>query len=522
MTTLEASRLELQIRLDSFRTGKERNLLGQFATPTSLALEILREARALLGESKPVHFLDPAIGTGSFYSALLETFPHDQILSARGFEIDNYYGLPAQEFWSGHDLELDIADFTSAEPPIGNRPNLIICNPPYVRHHHLNIEQKRRLADASVASAGTPISGLAGLYCYFIMIAHKWMAEGGIACWLIPSEFMDVNYGEAIRRYLTDRVSLLRIHRFDPSEVQFSDALVSSVIVWIRKERPKRDSTVRMSFGGTLSAPALAREVSVQELAGSSKWSGLVHGPASDVTSTYRLGDFFDIKRGLATGSNNFFVISEEKARELGSPTEFLQPVLPSPRNLDSDVVFADSEGDPITPHRRYLIRCGISEAELRTTNPLLANYLETGRPSVSEAYICRHRKPWFSQENRAAAPIVCTYMGRNIESRERPFRFILNYSRATALNVYLMLYPKRILEDAIRESPELLVAVWEKLQATEPQILLGEGRVYGGGLYKLEPRELANVPADDIFALLSRRTNSDSQIEMFRSERVA
>lgn len=35
------------------------------------------------------------------------------------------------------------------------------------------------------------------------------------------------------------------------------------------------------------------------------------------------------------------------------------------------------------------------------------------------------------------------------------------------------------------------------------PEQLLDEGRVYGGGLHKLEPKELANVDAPAIAALL-------------------
>ena len=34
---------------------------------------------------------------------------------------------------------------------------------------------------------------------------------------------------------------------------------------------------------------------------------------------------------------------------------------------------------------------------------------------------------------------------------------------------------------------------------------LTSEGRVYGGGLFKLEPKELANVDAEDIFSQLPR-----------------
>ena len=89
--------------------------------------------------------------------------------------------------------------------------NLIVCNPPYVRHHHMDAGEKDRLQYATAAACGVRMAGLGGLYCYFLGLAHAWMAEGAIAGWLIPSEFMDVNYGEAVKRYLLNRVELLRI-----------------------------------------------------------------------------------------------------------------------------------------------------------------------------------------------------------------------------------------------------------------------------------------------------------------------
>jgi type I restriction-modification system DNA methylase subunit len=71
----ELTRQELQQKLDAAKTQQERNELGQFATPPQLAHAILTFTRDLLSMNTPVRFLDPAFGTGSFYSAFLQTFP---------------------------------------------------------------------------------------------------------------------------------------------------------------------------------------------------------------------------------------------------------------------------------------------------------------------------------------------------------------------------------------------------------------------------------------------------------------
>ena len=49
----------------------ERNRLGQFATPNALAIDIARYVKSLIGDHSCIHFADPAIGTGSFFSAAL-------------------------------------------------------------------------------------------------------------------------------------------------------------------------------------------------------------------------------------------------------------------------------------------------------------------------------------------------------------------------------------------------------------------------------------------------------------------
>jgi hypothetical protein len=65
------------------------------------------------------------------------------------------------------------------------------------------------------------------------------------------------------------------------------------------------------------------------------------------------------------------------------------------------------------------------------------------------------------------------------------------------------MIYPKQELATPLAAYPELLKSVWQALNSIPIQSLVDEGRVYGNGLYKLEPRELANASADILLEAL-------------------
>jgi len=501
--TFEATRLRLQSELDAGKTQAERNRLGQFATPTALALDILTCASTLIPEQAQIRFLDPAVGTGAFFSALTQLFPAQRIDTALGFEIDSHYGKPASQIWRDSDLEIRLADFTATEP--SEQFNLLICNPPYVRHHHLRNSDKLQLQAKTAHVSGIKLSGLAGLYCHFLGLSHAWMAEGGLAGWLIPSEFMDVNYGKAIKRYLLETVTLLKIHRFDPDDVQFADALVSSAVVWFRKSAPPDNHKVSFTFGGSLLEPQLSRNVPVEELARETKWTRFPQSERRGTeTSKSLIADLFHIRRGIATGDNAFFILNRQEIAARNLPMELFRPILPSPRYLAGNEIEADENGSPLLDRQLFLLDTKLSEETIGQRYPALSAYLEEGKTQgVHEGYLCRNRTPWYSQENRPPAPILCTYLGRKNTRNGRPFRFILNRSAATVANVYLALYPKPALEKAIVQNPSLLRSVWEMLNRITPEQLLGEGRVYGGGLLKLEPKELANVEVSQIAELI-------------------
>jgi adenine-specific DNA-methyltransferase len=506
LTSIECQRVLEQARLDTAKSAAERNRLGQFATPNALAIAILNYSKSLLSPTEKVRFLDPAIGTGSFYSALLQTFSSEQIERAIGYEIDPNVAEIAQKLWKSSSLKVECSDFTKIATPKHeqSKVNLLICNPPYVRHHHLSTTEKQLLRELAIARSGIQLSGLAGLYCYFLLAAHEWMTEGGLACWLIPSEFMDVNYGKQIKSYLLNSVSLLRVHRFEPEDLQFGDALVSSSIIWFRNTRLQQDHAVEFTFSGSIDKPLITKLISTKTLRSSAKWTQITVASQCQDAPQAKLSDLFEIKRGVATGANQFFILTPKQIEAFEISQEFLTPILPSSRYLPSDEILADEQGNPLLDRKLFLLTCTDSPERLQRESPAVWQYLQSGvEAGVSEGYLCRHRSLWYLQENRQPAPFLCTYMGRTGAKRGNPFRFILNHSSAIAPNVYLMMYPKSDLARLLSTHPEQCHSIWNALKSIPVQHLIAEGRVYGDGLHKLEPKELASASAEELLRII-------------------
>ena len=310
-----------------------------------------------------------------------------------------------------------------------------------------------------------------------------------VGVWLIPSEWMSVNYGSALREFLTQRVKILRIHRFDADDVRFSDALVSSCVVWFKKCDPDEES-VRFTFGSNIEYPTKETLIRLDELAVAEKWPPRLQKSRP----VAKLGEHFVIRRGIATGDNGYFVLPEESAKKLQIPGRYLKPMLPSPRYLTVDRVTADAQGVPTNARRQFLFDCtGVNEGELPAS---VRSYLEVGAGTTGKKKLCSSRTVWYEQEQRQPTMFLCTYMGR-CDGSVSPVRFILNGSRAIAANSFLMLYPKNELKSVLEKMQGGEEEVWRILTGIPSADIKACGRSYGGGLYKVEPKELANVPCD-------------------------
>jgi adenine-specific DNA-methyltransferase len=458
-------------------------------TPPELAASIAGCALSYLDASALIDFGDPAVGTGAFFGALLKQVSSDRVRSAIGIDISDEQVRAARRRWQKWDMKVLPGDYLHMDqlPP----RNLVLANPPYLRHQSIPADYKLELRQRASARLGMKVSGRSGQYVYFLLLAHDWLAEGGIAGWLIPSEFMQTAYGRAVRQYLSERVQLLRIHKFGIADPQFENAEVLPVAVFFRKASPHPEDLVEFTAGGTLEDPNRVEQISCGRLRARDKWTVPWNFTPTNGAEGVRIGELFAVTRGIATGANEFFILEREIARRMKLPDEVLRPILPKTRQLDNDIVEVCPDGFPDVHPQLCLLDCSLPMEKIQREYPELATYLKAGaKNGLLNRTLVGRRDPWYRQEWRAPAPFLCTYMGR-MSSTKGPIRFIWNRSEAVATNTYLMMYPTERLADLLKNRPALEEELFASMRRASMTSILAIARQHAGGLHKVEPKEL-------------------------------
>jgi len=107
-------------------------------------------------------------------------------------------------------------------------------------------EQKQWLKDQVLSQLKIQVSGLSGLYIYYILLSHNLLKEGGIATWLIPSEFLYTNYGKAFQEkrdpplYLSTYMGRSRADNTSPIRffLNNSNGIVTNVFICLYPRLP--------------------------------------------------------------------------------------------------------------------------------------------------------------------------------------------------------------------------------------------------------------------------------------------
>ncbi|MGB9756171.1 MAG: N-6 DNA methylase [Candidatus Bathyarchaeales archaeon] len=515
----------------------ERHRLGQYYTPPPI-VELITE---LCIKSPNDKVLDPACGSGGFlvkaYHKLKdlkkkenpfadEDRLHEEILNQlHGVDINPF---PAQlssinlairnlKVVSRH-VNVHTSDFFKVKPSMGIVPqvDVVVTNPPYTRQEEMEYKDQIR-EEALTYSNGSKIQldARAGIYAYFFTHSAKFLKEHGMMGQITSDTWLDVGYGEDLKRFFLEHFKIHAIIWYDVRA--FEKALVGTCITILEKEdesKEDRDNNIVKFVRIKKAVPTeeIVRAIETakedfederigitvkrqKELEPREKWGKFLRAPTIyykilSHPKVTKLGKIASVRRGITSGANEFFYLDKEKVNFWSIEAEYLKPIIVSPKEMKIEINSDDISQWVLFVHKpkEELSRTNVlkyiqwgEEVETQIKGGTKGGTIVKGFHNLSTV---KSRKLWYDVGEREPASIL-----RSRRIWEKCVYF-LNNANALANDSLYEIRPNN------RNDVKVLAGILNSSAAAFISEL--EGRFYGGGVLELEVYETKNMTVID------------------------
>ena len=492
----------------SSEPATDRKARGAFFTPPEIADFLCAWA---IRDKSDARVLDPTCGEAVFLQAAADRLIGQGRVAAElasqlvGFDVHAESLLRASTLLRQEDAGATLrqVDFFSVVSPgiVGAEfgPfDAVVGNPPFVRYQDHRGAQRSRAVAAALLQ-GVRLSGLASSWAAALVHAASFLKPDGRLAMVLPAELLTVSYAEPVRRWLSQRfgrVTLVMMER-----LQFGDAQ-EKVLLLLAQGMGGCDTfgLAYVDDSGALRTLEIGEDTSVIPIGG--KWTELFLPTGtrrlySDVCehSFSRLADYGTVGLGTVTGANGFFTLSEAERLQWRIREADVLPICPPGGRHVRGVRFSERDwGDLRDGGESVWLLCPREAMPHAAVEEYIKHAAALG---VNEGYKCRIRSPWWRVPTAAPPDLLFTYM-----SHQFP-RMADNAARVRILNsLHGVWFGADVPRSARTQLP---------LLALNSVTLLGaelNGRSYGGGVLKLEPREAASLPvprAEDLAAASAR-----------------
>lgn len=478
---------------------EHRKKFAQFFTPFPIANLM---AKWILGNENLKNVLEPAFGLGIFSRAILSK---KREIDVKGFEIDETIFENAKQYFDDlENVSLLLQDYMYNDWK--NKYDGIICNPPYFKFH--DYDNKNILKEIET-NLKCKLNGSTNLYTLFLLKSIYQLNKNGRCAYIIPSEFLNSDYGKLVKKYLIKSKTLRHIIVIGFEENVFNDALTTASIILCANDH----LTERVQFSNIQSLQDLSKIDEViksypnfsdtektytfSELNPQIKWKAYYQIQNSiKFKNLVPFSTYAKVVRGIATGSNEYFTFNLSKSKEFNIDEQNLLPCICSAKDAKTPF-FTMQDFEELKKNDKSVFL-------FNAQNPKDENiglYIKKGeREEIHKRFLTASRTPWYSLENRKPAPIWVSVFNRS------GLRFIRNEANISNLTSYHCIYPK---QPNLYSGVDIDLLFAYLLTDTAKQIFEDNSRQYGNGLQKFEPNDLNKGMMLDL-GLLDKKTSTE------------
>jgi len=436
---------------------------GIYYTPSVLA-EFLAEP---LITSDISDVLDPSYGEGALLLAAEKIHKRKERIARidlYGCDIKPVNGL-LKHLPEANLKNIDFFDFST-----DNKFELLLMNPPYVRHHYLDGEKleksKRRWPILNL------VSNSADLWAYFIVKAGEHLRENGNIGAILPWSFLQADYAKDIRLYLNQKFEEIKILCL--SDKYFDEADERVVLLWLKKYG-KVTKSISIASSKGISDPIEYKDLPIE-------YWGLKKVPytansAIELLESFKndygfamFNEYADVRIGVVTAGNKYFIRQKEELKEYGIGKGKLKPILVNSKQLQDYL----KNGKKNLKSLVYL-----SRGDYNPCRKFIVEGIKKGMDKTAHAM---NRKPWYQVKIGSVPDAFFPY-----RMSQTPY-LVFNKQRVLCTNSIHKIYFKKL---NFTQAKWLQVSLLSDIGQLSLEV---NAKTYGKGVLKIEPSSLKSA----------------------------
>lgn len=462
--------------------SREDKLSGSYYTPH----KTVRFMKEYLAEEKKIYrkVLEPSAGDGRFLDVFqdedIQKFVAVELIEEKA-EVLKQKGYPEQ-------VEIVAADFLDYVKGTTEKYQLIIGNPPYINIKNTRNDIKRKMKEVC-EKYHLPDSLMQNMWVAFVLAALSCLEKDGIVFFVLPIEFLQVQYAEKIRLFLEEYFNTIHILSF--KERMFPQIEQESCLVYLTNEW-KKQPCIEFKIYDKLDSQIPCYCSRIERNKPLKKWTNAVLSDEEIdlfhmVSAKYlKVSEVCDASPGIVTGANNEFILTKNQVEQLACE-EIVLPTIPKSNMLSGRFILTPETVQQLGEEGKRIYLLNLAHTDKRSFPKPLEEYLEqTGEKEnaqgikLKDRYKCKNRKPWYG------VPIV----------RNGDLFFFKRYDRMPRIcvneaNLYTTDIAYNMRLNPQYEKKSFAFCFYNTLTMTQCEYY---GRYYAGGVSELTPSEFKEL----------------------------
>lgn len=447
---------------------------GSFYTPEKL----IKFMVSYIGDRvAPNTILEPSAGDGRFIKHI-EQLNNDITLVE--FDVEKTNQLKKK-----YDLKCKVicSDFISYSLHESRKFDLIIGNPPYISKKNIPQDQfNQSLEIAKYFNLDKSI--LQNLWVSFVLSSIKMLENNGSIFFVLPFEFLQVQYAEKLRNFLEIKFNTIEIVTFE--ERIFEDIEQDVCLVYLTNET-KGKPYIKYCTYKNANVEEKTFESIIMRNKPLKKWSNCILNDEEterlmNLAHKYkRIASYGEISPGIVTGANNFFILPKNKADALCVPPSNILKIITKSSVIPWLLRFTKQDFDSLCVEDYNTHMLSLTGLDEKLFSGELKDYIKKGETEdIHNRYKCSHRKRWYD------VPIVKNGEACFFKRYHHIPRVILNQEQIHTTDI---IYNIRLLPEYDPES--FTFCFYNSLTLALCEY---NGRFYGGGVGELVPSEFKGI----------------------------